>query len=454
MRKFLTAKAVMIKKYMDDWDNPKKESVIFAIIMISSLLLRFFYICYTSVYDMQHDVGTPYERDGHLGYIAYLMSTHHLPDFDVREAFQFWHPPVHHAVSALFLSVVWKLIPVWQGNYEALQLLPFVYVTICIWLVWKLLKLWDYNGKSAIFPFFLIAFNPTFIIMSGSVNNDPLCYMFMFLAMYFAVLWYRMPSYHLIMACALSIGFGMSTKGTAAIIAFPVGFLFLMRLIKEKKKVLWQLALFAVLVFPLGLWWYIRNYLLYGVPVNYIYYTGADTIGYLGYMPAWKRMLDFDIHHFSFENIYLQFEGRYTDTNPIIGLLKTTVFGQWRYNYNLYIKALAYVLFFIWVALVVVSLCAVWSFVKKRKEYLAESISIVILFAVQFASYYHFCITYPFVWTMDIRYAVPILLCQCLFAAEYIREKKRFKYGTICLCSLFAIIAVMCFVLLSFTRFA
>lgn len=45
MRKFLTAKAVMIKKYMDDWDNPKKESVIYDKQSVAQILLYLLYVC-------------------------------------------------------------------------------------------------------------------------------------------------------------------------------------------------------------------------------------------------------------------------------------------------------------------------------------------------------------------------------------------------------------------------
>lgn len=431
----------------------KKETYSFIIIMIISMLVRLYFIHYTSVYDMQHDAGTPNENYGHLGYIAYFMQNHHLPDFDVREAFQFWHPPLHHIMGAVFLNIVWNIFPTQIGNYEPLQLLSFVYITVSIWIIWKLLRLWNLKGKELLCATLLVAFHPTFITLSGSVNNDALCVMFTFLSIYFAILWYRNPSYRLIIACALSIGLGMSTKGMSAMAAFPMAFIFLAILIRKKGKVIGQLFLFAAISLPLGLWWYIRNYINFDVPVNYIYYMSTDAIGYLGNIPLRQRILDFDLRHFSFENLYLQFEGRYTDSNPIIGLLKTAVFGQWRFNYNVYIKPFAYLLLFIWIALVVISLLAIPEFLKKAKRNLIENISILILFTVQFISYYHFCISYPFVWTMDFRYAVPLLLCHCLLIGYFIKEHKRFQRGIYYLCLGFTALSVGCFFLLSFTAF-
>ncbi len=438
----------VLKKYLSN------EKYVFIGIMLLSILLRFYYITFISVYDMQHDVGTPDKYYGHLGYISYYLQNWQLPDFDVREAFQFWHPPVHHIISAIFLTIIWAVFPGQRGNYEPLQVLPLVYITICIWIVWKLLKMWNLQGKALILPFLLIAFNPTFIMLSGSVNNDALCFLFTLLSVYFSLLWYQKPSYKLILACALSVGLGMSTKGTASIAAFPMAFLFLAGLIKYKKKVLGQLVLFGLISLPLGLWWYIRNAVLFDVPINYIYRTSTDGIGYIGEVPVWKRVIDFDIRRFSFWNVYVQFEGRFTEINPITALLKSAVYGQCWFNYNVYIRIIAYPLVFIWTAIVALSLSVIPSWIKKKQSLLIPNISIIILFAAQFISYYSFCIEYPYVWTMDIRYAIPLLMCHCLWFAKFIERHPKWEKISSYLTIGFVGITVLVFYLFTFTTFS
>ncbi len=430
------------------FENEKK---VFIIIMILSFLVRLYYIAFISVYDMQHDVGTPEQNYGHLGYIAYYLQNWHFPDFDVREAFQFWHPPVHHIISAVFLVVIWAVFPGQTGNYEPLQLLPLLYITVCIWIVWKLLKIWDIKGTALTYSFLIIAFHPTFIILSGSVNNDALCFLFTLLSIYLSILWYQTPTFKLMIACALSIGLGMSTKGSAAIAAFPMAFLFLMGLIKHKGKVICQLLLFGLISLPMGLWWYIRNYILFGVPINYIYRTSTDFIGYLGEVPLWKRFFDFDPRRLSFQNLYVQFEGRFTEINPITALLKSTVYGQYWFNYNIYIKAVAYPLVFIWTALAGLSLYAVPGFVKKHKNFLIPTVSIIILFIIQFISYYSFCIEYPYVWTMDIRYAIPLLICHCLWLASFMETHPTWNKVVKYLSLSFVSITTFVFFLFTFT---
>lgn len=431
----------------------QKETIYFLSIMLLSLLVRLYYINFVSVYDMQHDVGVIDKYYGHLGYITYFLHNWQLPDFDVREAFQFWHPPVHHFLSAVFLKVLWTIFPFLNGNYEPLQLLPLLYISVSLYIVWKLLKLWNLKGHALFLPFLILSFHPTFILLSGSVNNDTLCFLFTLLSIYFSICWHQNPSYRLIILSALSIGLGMSTKGTAFIAAFPMAFMFLVGFIKYKRKVLGQLCAFAIIALPLGLWWYIRNYYLYEVPLNYIYRTSTDAIGYLGNVPLWNRILDFDLRRFSFWNVYVQFEGRFMEINPIIALLKSAVYGQCWFNYNLYIRIIAYPLVFIWIIFVVLSLSAIPKQLKRTDDMLIPNLGILILFASQFISYYSFCLEYPFVWTMDIRYAIMLLVSHILWLGIFIKAHPRCKKLLLYLTCSFIIITNIVFFMFSFTTF-
>lgn len=429
----------------------QSDTFFILIIMTASLLFRLLYMISTSVYDMQHDIGSPYENYGHLGYISYLMQNRCLPDFDVRDAFQFWHPPLHHLISAVFLTICWNIFPFTQGNWELIQLLPCIYTTIIIFIIYKILKLWNTNGKALVFTTLVIAFHPRIITLSGSVNNDTLCTMLSFLAFYFTLLWYRKPSYRLIIFAAISIGLSMSTKGSAAIMALPMAFLFSAKLLKHKKQVFFQLVIFGFLSLPLGMWWYLRNNILFDVPLNYIYYMSTDFIGYLGNIPLKERIFNFNPHYYNFQNLYLQFEGTYMDSNPLIGLLKTTVFGQWHFNYNLYVKTFALPLLFSWFVLAVITLSSIPSFLKNEKPLFIENISIILLFIFQLVAYYKFCFDYPFVWSMDFRYTLPLLICHALLISHYLGSHKALSKYVEFFCLFFSGLSCLCFGLLCFT---
>lgn len=470
--------------FIKEDSDKKRDRLILLIIMGLSFLFRVFYISYVSVYDMQHDVGTPYEDYGHLGYISYLMREGHLPDFNVTECFQFWHPPFHHGISAVFLKLLWIVFPGIQGNYEPLQFLPLIYITITLYVIYKLLELWNIKGRPLLITMAVMAFQPTFIILSGSVNNDALCVLLSVMALWLGILWYKKPSFLLIILSALAMGFAMAAKGSAAVIAFPLAFLFLMGLIKYKVRIIPQLLLFGVISLPIGMGWYLRNYFLYDVPINYIYRTSTDAIGYLGDIPVWKRVLDFDPRRFSFQNIYVQFEGRFTEINPVIALIKSTVYGQQWFNYNIYIRIIAYPLVFIWIFYTIISASVLPFFVRGKRngkkgdkehgnesgsdnkvknmtyeqeevegDNKLESIGVIILFLVQFISYYSFSLSYPYVWTMDVRYAVPLLVCHALLLGEFIKTHPKWEKTIIYISCLFIILTVGCFTALSFTTF-
>ena len=72
------------------------------LILAAGFLLKLVYVLYTGIGTLQHDVHSFTDStNGHAGYIRYLYTYGHLPDFDPRQEFQFYHPPLHHILSAL-----------------------------------------------------------------------------------------------------------------------------------------------------------------------------------------------------------------------------------------------------------------------------------------------------------------------------------------------------------------
>ena len=70
------------------------------LILTAGFLLKLVYVLYTGIGTRQHDVHSFTDStNGHAGYIRYLYTYGHLPDFDPRQEFQFYHPPLHHILS-------------------------------------------------------------------------------------------------------------------------------------------------------------------------------------------------------------------------------------------------------------------------------------------------------------------------------------------------------------------
>ena len=195
--------------------------------------------------EYQHDVGAfdyNLANASHDNYILYLLYNKHLPDFDFRGTGQFYHPPLHHFISAVAIKINSVIFPSREGDYGFLMCISLFYSLIVLILIYRILKMFGFTGKSLVIPFAVACFYPYLIISSGQINNDPLASMLFIAAFYNALVWYRERSFKRMIFTALCIGFAMMSKLSAGFVAFPVGFIFLAALIgaRGKDKKMWQ----------------------------------------------------------------------------------------------------------------------------------------------------------------------------------------------------------------------
>ena len=120
-------------------------------IMLTGILLRLYYILATPVIQTrQYDLGSAVPEEGifsgHLGYIFYLFTYKGLPDFDPREVYQFFHPPLHHTLSALWMGVVSLFTDNRDLWIEWLQVLPFLYSVLMLLIIWQICKEFGLQG--------------------------------------------------------------------------------------------------------------------------------------------------------------------------------------------------------------------------------------------------------------------------------------------------------------------
>ena len=189
----------------------------------TSFLLKFFYVCYTPITRRQHDVGKFGDADNHAGYITYLLQHHQLPDFDPRGHWQFYHPPLHHMISALWLWLSEHVFGISNAAaQESLQTLPLFYAMAIVITAYRILRHFRLEGMALYVPLAVVAFHPSFILFSGSINNDALSVVFILGAVLWTLKWYEKQTWESIVKIALCIGLGMMTKLSAAMVAIPV----------------------------------------------------------------------------------------------------------------------------------------------------------------------------------------------------------------------------------------
>ena len=271
----------------------KNYKLIIILIVVLAISLRLFYIIKTDTLEYQFDVGgrnlpmdsveeydriySNYAEEPYLArHIHYIMKLYNEIELPNEVMGQFYHPPLHHAIMAAFLTFMDNFNVGSDIKIESMQILSVIYSCITMWAVYSMLKELEIKPKFRILPMILMAFYPLNIFLSGSINNDMLVLMFSSLALLYTLKWQNNPSMKNAFLLALWIGLGLMTKTSIVVMVIPavyVYFKMLTQYIKEDKKVgglLVQLVVFAAVSGVLGLWFQFRSLL-----------NGLNTIGFI-----------------------------------------------------------------------------------------------------------------------------------------------------------------------------
>ncbi|MHB1452630.1 MAG: glycosyltransferase family 39 protein [Saccharofermentanales bacterium] len=383
------------------------------LITAAGMGLRLIYILGTNIGQRQHDVYSFGSNEGHAGYIEYIYTNLHLPDFDPRTVFQFYHPPLHHALAALWMKINTLAGISFQQAGENIQILTMFYSGVFLMYTRRIFVEFGLQKIRLVIAYAMIAFYPAFIIMSGSINNDMLSVMLMQGAIYHAIRWYKGSATRSIIAAAAFMGFGMMAKLSVGTASLGIAFLFLLKIIEEperRRRIIGQIAVFGVVCFPLALWWGLRNLLLFDLPVTYVPTLGTGSHQYIGGYPLLGRLADFSAYQF--RNVYVAWGDPYFEHNVFIGLLKTATFGEQTLSGpsgNVY--AAAVVLFCI-NALLALAVAVVGPIVLFGRKYFKDT-SLKsfanILFITFLLAYVQFCLSYAHTCTQNVRYATPLI---------------------------------------------
>ena len=293
------------------------------------MLMRVFYVLFFDIWTLQNDggtytgFGTPDINNGHIGYIEYIYKFFHLPDMDPYEYFGYYHPPLHHVIEALWMTVQ-RLIGVPEAlAFENLQIPTLIYSGLCIVVMLMILAESGIEDRYIPFGMALFAFHPRMMVLGGSVNNDILALLLLLCTIWRALVWIREKTIGNIVLIALSLGFGMISKLNTAICAFSLAVIFLMALIHAfkdgnliaRRRIVIQYVIFAVISIPIGMSYIIRNMVLFGekpgipspaiIPNESVMYTGDYSVWSIIGIPSVRDLhIEFPFHPISAEAIH------------------------------------------------------------------------------------------------------------------------------------------------------
>ena len=442
---------------MKKWNYSSAAVFIFAL----GFFVHVIYIIITGlIYQM--DLGSFFsEGNGHMGYIEYIYNNFSLPQFDPREKWQYYHPPLNHIAAALFLRIQTLFglnirIALYNITY-----LPLIYCMFTIITFYLLGKEFLPSGTPRIVYLANMIFFPAIIIVGGYVNNDMPSIMLGSMALYFSIKWYKNRSARNIIYTALCFGLGMFTKMSVWMMALPIAVIFISALAgnlktknyKEFKRLTGQMIAFLAVAVPLSFYWSLRNYIRFGVPIGYIPLNNDDT-QIITVSPV-QRIFDFRLFQWETNHVsWIDNAGdTYNEYNPLIAMIKSASVGI---GETLVSDRIMFFLKIIWFALAFV--CIIYIMIKKDSMPLVFKAAFSGMFVLFMFSYYLFCIKYPHICTEDIRYVLPLIFTGSLFIAMTVGQlsKKRtiprriLKTGIIAFTVLFCTFTVYQLVLLGY----
>lgn len=301
-----------------------KYKIVVVLIIIFAILIRINYIYKTDISTYQSDMGIGdivseedysnlyknfYEEPNkgrHINYILHLYTYGTLPNEIIG---QFYHPPLHHFIMSSWLKILDIFSDVSSLKFESMQIVTLIYSIIILVTLYKILKELEIDNKGKIIPMLIFSFYPLFIYMSGSLNNDELVTMFSAICLLYLIKWNKEPSIKNAIIIALSIGFGLMTKTSIAVMIIPSIYVYFKKLIefvnndKNIKRLLVELLFFIIIVGVLGLWFHIysisKGLNTLGIIQPYEYLSVADESIWVRFgIPSLLRMSDSNIWNY------------------------------------------------------------------------------------------------------------------------------------------------------------
>lgn len=411
----------------------KKWSVnrIILCIFLFSCIIHLFFLLTAKFNVVMQDMGSIGENgDGHFGYISYLYN-HLLPaQFDPRERWQFYHPPLFYYSAALLfrvLSFFGIRLQTAIYNIQFLNMLYIMFVSVCFY---KIASLFRTKKLPMILAFSVFTLSPTMDYVALLQSSDILAFLFFMLCVYYTIVWYRDQRAKHILKIALCFGLGMLSKMSVALAALPIAVVFIYALIQKLRtkdmksfgRLFGQMCAFLGVAAPLSLYWSLRNLIRFGVPLGYVPLSSLEPIQ----NPVSQRLFDYfspgQYTNPFFNTIAVD---SFDEYNPIIALIKTSAsdFGVERARTGM---ILGYAVLLFTAAVAVASFVfMIYVIVRKNTISGLAKAFFSVMYIEYIYSYLSFCINFPHYCTEQIRYAMPLIMIGALFIGFGIRELQK-----------------------------
>ena len=210
-----------------------------------------------------------------------------------------------------------------------------------------------------------------------------------------------------------------------------------------------QFCAFAALVFPLGLWFPLKNLIGYGTPITYVFVIDSSAGQDVWMYSALQRFL---LPSKEILASPFLFEGHnFNDFNIPLALIKTALFDEREFTDPYLIRVGQAMLIMAFILVLMVAVCAVMSAFKRLKlkgkgilenpEYPA----LWILAGSLLISECIFCFKHPVACTQAFRYIAPVLIPAAVWSGSMMNDEKNKVFSKILMGGVivFAILVVL-----------
>ena len=388
----------------------KNYKKILILIVILALIVRLVYVIKTPYTEKQHDLD--------LSYILTIYEAGHLPQSNEG---QYYHPPLHQLIGAVFLTIENIFINNMEEDMagESLQFLTLIYSMIILYVIYNIAKEMKLKEKHILYVMFITALHPTLIILSGSINNDELCVLLIMWSILRLIKWYKKADMKNTIFLAITTGLAVMTKTNGAIIAIPIIYIFLLKLYRELRKsknkfiiirkYLYLFAIFGIIALPIGLWYNVRNYILFKQPILYILDT-QNTDLYVGNYSLLQRFSPFS------KEIFKMYCNAFEDYNILTYLIKCSLFGEFLWDNGKATHIYYTIAIIINIIFTIISLyCIIKNMITKNKRKKVWKNTLFLLWITNIISFISMNLKLPYGCSMDFRYIVPTIFVQAIF---------------------------------------
>lgn len=402
-------------------------------LLVAGVWIRLCFIVVVPYFAMSNDVGEFKDRYNvfHSGYIQFINFTGGIIENDVRDFVEWYHPPYYHFAASFILDLQKLIMPSRAENWEGIRALTFLCSILTLYFSYAItgfLKMSRCGRKAAVA---LLSFIPALIMLSGNLNNDSMGLMFTMASVCLILDWKETGRYAVLVMAALSMGLSVGTKLSGAVAAPAVLIVIIAvsyQAFREKKvlKGILSPLIYGTVSLPAGLWFFVRNYVCYGVPLTYILKPTSDYM-YVGDISFIRRLIPegyAGIDDCFFHNgLY----GAPEHSIPM-ALCKTGAFNEAVMRDELYTALPGFILFWLFAILMLTLLAAfIYGIVfMVKKDMSVARLSLIVLAVFNIAMYLRMNYMFPYACSMNMRYVLFALICGCFYAGDlygYIASK-------------------------------